>query len=146
MDGLRKAADDRGMSFWRHARLSRNIENSCGGLPLAAVSTTQDIEQSVHEKGFTCYTSHGADPLPAHVGLAVLNTIQNEKLIEAAQRKGGYLRAALEDLMQRHEHIGDVRGLGLLLGIELSRTGKARNRIMNWVLCRQSAVLNSDCR
>lgn len=147
MDGLRKAADDRGMmlifdeaqtAFGRigtktaadHFGVTPDFlatsKTPGGGLPLAAVSTTQDIEQSVHEKGFTCYTSHGADPLPAHVGLAVLNTIQNEKLIETAQRKGAYLRAALEDLMQRHEHIGDVRGLGLLLGIELVKDRQSK--------------------
>ncbi|KGD90011.1 2,2-dialkylglycine decarboxylase [Achromobacter sp. RTa] len=90
-----------------------------GGLPLAAAITTPAIEQDVHEKGFTFYTSHVSDPLPATVGLAVLETIQRERLIERARTQGDYLRRGLLELQQRHEAIGDVRGLGLLLGVEL---------------------------
>ncbi|WP_088157481.1 aspartate aminotransferase family protein [Achromobacter xylosoxidans] len=92
-----------------------------GGLPLAAAVTTPAIEQDVHEKGFTFYTSHVSDPLPATVGLAVLDTIQREGLIERARTQGDYLRRGLQELQQRHEAIGDVRGLGLLLGVELVR-------------------------
>lgn len=90
-----------------------------GGLPLAATITTPAIEQDVHEKGFTFYTSHVSDPLPATVGLAVLEVIQRENLIERARTQGDYLRRGLLELQQRHEAIGDVRGLGLLLGVEL---------------------------
>jgi len=90
-----------------------------GGLPLAATITTPAIEQDVHEKGFTFYTSHVSDPLPATVGLAVLEVIQRENLIERARTQGDYLRSGLLELQQRHEAIGDVRGLGLLLGVEL---------------------------
>ena len=90
-----------------------------GGLPLAATITTPAIEQDVHEKGFTFYTSHVSDPLPATVGLAVLETLQREQLLERARRQGDYLRRGLLELQQRHEAIGDVRGLGLLLGVEL---------------------------
>ena len=84
-----------------------------GGLPLAATITTPAIEQDVHEKGFTFYTSHVSDPLPATVGLAVLEVIQRENLIERARTQGDYLRRGLLELQQRHEAIGDVRGLGL---------------------------------
>lgn len=90
-----------------------------GGLPLAAAITTPAIEQDVHEKGFTFYTSHVSDPLPATVGLAVLETIERERLIERARTQGDYLRRGLLELQQRHDAIGDVRGLGLLLGVEL---------------------------
>ncbi|CAB3655678.1 aspartate aminotransferase family protein [Achromobacter pestifer] len=90
-----------------------------GGLPLAAAVTTPAIEQDIHEKGFTFYTSHVSDPLPATVGLAVLDTIRREGLIERANTQGDYLRRSLLELQQRHEAIGDVRGLGLLLGVEL---------------------------
>ncbi|MGO1120667.1 aspartate aminotransferase family protein [Rhodovibrionaceae bacterium A322] len=147
MEGLRKAADERGMlliydeaqtAFGRigdrfaatHFDVLPDIlatsKTLGGGLPLAAVSTTEEIEQSVHEKGFTYYTSHVADPLPAHVGLAILNTIREEKLIEEARAKGDYLRAGLLDLQQRYEAIGDVRGLGLLLGVELVQDRESR--------------------
>lgn len=90
-----------------------------GGLPLAAVATTPEIEEDIHSKGFTFYTSHVSDPLPATVGLAVLRTIQQENLIEKARTTGAYLRQRLQELQSRYEAIGDVRGEGMLLGVEL---------------------------
>ena len=90
-----------------------------GGLPLAAVSTTAAIENVLHERHFTYYTSHVSDPLLAEVGLAVLDVIEREHLVARAAEMGAYLHACLLDLQQRHDVIGDVRGLGLLLGVEL---------------------------
>lgn len=140
MQALRRAADARGMllifdeaqtAFGRlgcrtgseHFGVTPDIisvsKTLGGGLPLAAAITTPAIEQDVHEKGFTFYTSHVSDPLPATVGLAVLETLQREQLLERARRQGDYLRRGLLELQQRHEAIGDVRGLGLLLGVEL---------------------------
>lgn len=97
-----------------------------GGIPLAATITSDAIERSVHAKGFTYYTSHVADPLPAAVGLAVLETIEREKLIERAVEQGAYLRGRLAELMQRYECIGDVRGEGLLIGVELVKDRESR--------------------
>ena len=140
MEGLRNAADERGMllifdeaqtAFGRIGEkfgasyfgvtpdimsLSKTLG---GGLPLAATVTSDDIEQNIHEKGFTFYTSHVADPLPAQAGLAVLRTIVQDDLIARAREMGDYLSAQLEALQQKHEVIGDVRGAGLLIGVEL---------------------------
>ena len=90
-----------------------------GGLPLAGTITTDEIEQTAHERGFTFYTSHVSDPLPSAVGLAVLQTLKKEKLLLAAQTKGEFLRNLLLELQQKYDVIGDVRGLGMLLGVEL---------------------------
>lgn len=90
-----------------------------GGLPLAAVSTTAAIEENIHAKKFAFYTSHVSDPLAAEVGLAVLAVIERERLVERANTIGAYLRGRFEELAQRYEEIGDIRGLGLLLGVEL---------------------------
>ncbi|MBR8655276.1 aspartate aminotransferase family protein [Achromobacter sp. Marseille-Q0513] len=140
MQALRRAADQRGMllifdeaqtAFGRIGHrtaadffgvtpdimsLSKTMG---GGLPLAATVTTPAIEQDIHQKGFTFYTSHVSDPLPATVGLAVLDTLKRERLMERARTQGAYLRGRLLELQQRHEAIGDVRGEGLLLGVEL---------------------------
>ena len=97
-----------------------------GGIPLAAVITTAEIEQKCHERGFAFYTSHVSDPLPATVGLAVLETIEGEKLLDRAREMGEYLVAALRQLQSRHEEIGDVRGMGLLRGIELVKDRETR--------------------
>ena len=67
-----------------------------------------------------------SDPLPAEVGLAVLRVIAEEHLVERAQTIGAYLRGRLEELQQRYEAIGDVRGEGLLLGVELVKDRESR--------------------
>jgi len=97
-----------------------------GGLPLAATITSDAIEEDVHEKGFTFYTSHVADPLPAAVGLAVLATLEADDLLTAAREKGAYLRSRLDDLQQKYEAIGDIRGEGLLIGVELVKDRESR--------------------
>src|SRR5882757_301987 len=97
-----------------------------GGLPLAAVATTAAIEEVLHDRHFTFYTSHVSDPLGAEVGLAVLKVIAEEQLVARSQQMGAYLRGRLEELQQRYEVIGDVRGLGLLLGVELVRDRASR--------------------
>ena len=89
------------------------------GLPLAAVLTTAELEERAHERGFLFYTTHVSDPLPAAVGLAVLDVLARERLAERARTAGEHLRHGLLELQQRHECIGDVRGQGLLLGVEI---------------------------
>ena len=95
-------------------------------MPLAAVSTTAKIEDAIHAKHFTYYTSHVSDPLTAEVGLAVLRVIAEEHLVARANTMGSYLRGRFEELQQKYEQIGDIRGLGLLLGVELVKDRNSR--------------------
>ena len=97
-----------------------------GGIPLAGVITTDEIEATCHARGFAFYTSHVSDPLPATVGLAVLETIERESLLTRSREMGDYLAACLAALQERHEEIGDVRGMGLLRGIELVKDRESR--------------------
>ncbi len=97
-----------------------------GGLPLAATITSDEIEEKAHEKGFAYYTSHISDPLPALAGLAVLETVEKENLIERAVEMGAHLRSNLESLQQKYEAIGEIRGQGLLMGIDLVRDRESR--------------------
>src|SRR5271169_3441874 len=147
MEALRKAADDRGMllifdeaqtAFGRIGTKTGSeyfgvvpdimtmSKTLGGGLPLAAVSTTAEIEDAIHERHFTYYTSHVSDPLGAEVGLAVLKVIAEEQLVARSREMGAYLRGRFEELQQRYEVIGDVRGAGLLLGVELVRDRASR--------------------
>jgi 2,2-dialkylglycine decarboxylase (pyruvate) len=89
------------------------------GLPLAAVLTTEAIEQEAHDRGYLFYTTHVSDPLPAAVGLAVLGVVVRERLAARAVSAGARLAAGLRELAGAHECIGDVRGRGLLLGVEI---------------------------
>lgn len=70
-------------------------------------------------KGFLHVTSHVSDPLPAAAGLAVLAVIEEERLVDRARERGEYLLGRLRELQGAHEQIGDVRGRGLLVGLEL---------------------------
>jgi 2,2-dialkylglycine decarboxylase (pyruvate) len=90
-----------------------------GGIPLAATITSSAIEADCVAGGFVHVTSHVADPLPAAAGLAVLEVIEEEHLVEQAQQRGRYLLERLRELQARHEQVGDVRGRGLLVGLEL---------------------------
>lgn len=89
------------------------------GLPVAAVVTTADIEQACHDRGFLFYTTHVSDPLAAAVGLTVLDVIEREGLVARAATLGEQLAGRLESLRERYDVVGDVRGRGLLQGIEL---------------------------
>lgn len=101
------------------------------GLPLAAVLTSREIEEKAHAKGFIFLTTHVSDPLPAAIGLTVLDVLERDGLIARARTAGQRLRNGLEALRQRHECIGDVRGRGLLLGLEIvtDRASKTPNPV-----------------
>jgi 2,2-dialkylglycine decarboxylase (pyruvate) len=90
-----------------------------GGLPLAATVVSAETEERIVERGFVHVTSHVSDPLPAAVGLAVLDVVVEERLPERAAAMGTRLRAGLLELADRHPVVGEVRGRGLLLGVEL---------------------------
>lgn len=96
------------------------------GLPVAAVVTTAEIEQVCHERGFLFYTTHVSDPLAASVALTVLDVIEREGLVERAARLGERLSGRLLELRDRYEVVGDVRGRGLLQGIELVKDKVSR--------------------
>ena len=102
-----------------------------GGIPLAATATTAAVEAQAYRAGFFFFTSHLNEPLPAAVGLAVLDVIADEKLVDAARDRGAYLKQGLLALKDRYEIVGDVRGRGLLMGVDFvdrSREQAARRR------------------
>lgn len=90
-----------------------------GGVPLGATITSAEIEQRCVDSNFLHLTTHVSDPMPAAAGLAVLDVLAEEDLVERAQKMGSYLTQRLLELQEVHEHIGDVRARGLLVGIEL---------------------------
>jgi 4-aminobutyrate aminotransferase-like enzyme/Ser/Thr protein kinase RdoA (MazF antagonist) len=88
------------------------------GFPLAAVITTPEIAASF-DNGMEFFSTFGGNPVACAAGLAVLDVLEEERLQENALTVGEYLLNGLRRF--RHELIGDVRGLGLFLGIELVR-------------------------
>lgn len=90
------------------------------GHPLAAVVTTPEIAASF-KTGMEYFNTFGGNPVSCAVGLAVLEVLEEEGLQSKALAIGRSLRAGLEGLMERHRLIGDVRGSGLFVGVELVR-------------------------
>jgi 4-aminobutyrate aminotransferase-like enzyme len=88
------------------------------GHPLGAVVTTPEIADAF-ANGMEYFNTFGGNPVSCAVGLAVLDVIEQEGLQAHALRVGNRLMAGLCDLMPKYPLIGDVRGLGLFVGIEL---------------------------
>ena len=90
------------------------------GHPLAAVITTRAIAEAF-DNGMEFFSTFGGNTVSCAVGLAVLDVLRDERLQEHARSTGDRLLAALHLLADRHALIGDVRGSGLFLGVELVR-------------------------
>ncbi len=88
------------------------------GHPLAAVITTPEVARSF-ANGMEYFNTFGGNPVSCAVGLAVLEVIAEENLQARARHTGQHLLAQLAELEKRHALVGDVRGMGLFLGVEL---------------------------
>jgi 2,2-dialkylglycine decarboxylase (pyruvate) len=93
------------------------------GMALSAVMTNDRVAKLADEKKYFFYTTHVNDPLPAAVGLKVLEIVLRDNLIERAKVAGEKLGDGLLRLKQRYPAIGDVRGRGLLRGLEFTKVG-----------------------
>jgi 2,2-dialkylglycine decarboxylase (pyruvate) len=88
------------------------------GMALSAVMTTEKIAEIARKKEFFFYTTHVNDPLPASVGLKVLEIVIRDRLAQRARVAGERLAAGLLKIKQRYPAVGDVRGRGLMRGLE----------------------------
>jgi 4-aminobutyrate aminotransferase-like enzyme len=88
------------------------------GFPLAAVITTAEIAASF-DNGMEFFSSFGGSTVSCAVGLAVLDVVQEERLQEHAHAVGASLLRRLHDAVGGHPLVGDIRGSGLFLGVEL---------------------------
>ncbi|XP_071493176.1 5-phosphohydroxy-L-lysine phospho-lyase-like [Diadema antillarum] len=89
------------------------------GHPIAAVVTTREIADSLGRGSHQYFNTYGGNPVSCAIGLAILDVIRDEKLQEHATRIGDRLVRRLRELGERFDIIGDVRGWGLFIGIEL---------------------------
>ena len=90
------------------------------GHPMAAIVTTPEIAKAF-ANGMEFFSSFGGNPVSAAVGMAVLDVLEKEQLMAKANVTGDHLMAGLRNLAQHHQLIGDVRGAGLFIGVELVR-------------------------
>ena len=109
------------------------------GFPVAAVITTEAVEERCIAAPLANMSSHSFDPFGAAIASAAIDIIREEGLVENSERMGQYLRTRLEALASRHEMIANVRGLGLMNGVDTLSPEKGRRDPM------YSLALESEC-
>lgn len=92
------------------------------GHPIGAVVCTEEIAESF-SRGVEFFSSFGGNPVTCAIGLAVLDVIEEEQLQQNAKSVGDYYKSLFTQLQSDHPCIGDVRGSGLFLGIEIVKPG-----------------------
>lgn len=93
-----------------------------GGVPIGAVIAQEHVADAF--KPGDHGTTFGGNPLACAAALATLEVIEQEGLLENAQRTGAYFREQLQELQKKHKCITEVRGTGLILGLQLNRPGR----------------------
>lgn len=107
-----------------------------GGLPVSAVCTTAEIAARAVDNGFFATRSHACDPILCAAGVASIDIVLEENLCERAAAIETRVKAAVADMAHRYEFIGDVRGRGVLLGIEMIEDQASREPANE--LCREA--------
>lgn len=95
------------------------------GHPMAAVVCTQEIAESF-ANGMEFFSSFGGNPVSCAIGKAVLEVIESENLQANALQVGNYLSKGLNELSKKHSSIGDVRGSGLFIGVDMVEDALSR--------------------
>ena len=134
--------------FGVEADIVTSAKSLAGGLPLGAVTGTAAIMDSVHSGGLG--GTYGGNPLACRAALAVLEVIEEEHIVARAAELGQRVRKALTGLWTKYEVIGEVRGLGSMLAIELvtDRTSKkpaAEEAKKLTAFCREHGLIILDC-
>jgi 4-aminobutyrate aminotransferase-like enzyme/Ser/Thr protein kinase RdoA (MazF antagonist) len=117
-----------GAAMWSYQRLGIEpdivtIGKPMGnGMPVAALITRRELAQRFSPEG-EFFSTFGGNPVAAAAALAVLEVIEDERLIEHARGVGEYLATKLRELAPRHALIGEVRAIGLAIGVEVVRAG-----------------------
>ncbi|MEM6470318.1 MAG: aspartate aminotransferase family protein [Planctomycetota bacterium] len=119
-----------GKHYWAHQNwdvkpdlitMAKGIGN---GAPLGAVTTTADVAATMTKR--VHFNTYGGNPVSMAAGLATMEVIEAEGIQENALKVGDHLQDGLKALQEKHTLIGDVRGLGLMLGVELVRDRKSK--------------------
>ncbi len=137
---LRKACDERGMLMifdeaqtglgktgkmfgYQHQGVVPDImalsKHFGGGMPVSAVCTSDAVAKAAVSNGYFATRSHATDPMACAAGVASLDVIVDEGLPERAARIEVRMKGAFQDMATRYSMIGDIRGRGVLLGMEL---------------------------
>jgi 4-aminobutyrate aminotransferase/(S)-3-amino-2-methylpropionate transaminase len=134
--------------FGVEADIITSAKSLAGGLPLGAVTGTAKIMDSVHSGGLG--GTYGGNPLACRAALAVLEVIEQEGVLASAAELGRRVRDELMGLSRRYEVIGELRGLGAMLALELvkdrsSKSPAAEEAKKLTAFCREHGLIILDC-
>ncbi|MCQ2396774.1 MAG: aspartate aminotransferase family protein [Lentisphaeria bacterium] len=139
MQGLRKLCDEKGMLLlldevqtgmgrtaklfaYQHYGITPDAISTAkaigNGIPLACFMLKKELA-ALFQPGLTHGSTFGGTPLATAAGLAVMNALQNDGVLENAQKQSLYLRSRLDELKAKHACIKEIRGMGLLIGLQL---------------------------
>ena len=114
-----------GISYWDvEPDVMTFAKGMANGVPIGATIATPEVADSYKPLTFSTF---GGNPVTAAAARAVIDYIEKNQLVQNAKTVGGYLREKLEELKQKYPVIGDVRGLGLMQGLELIYPDKSPN-------------------
>jgi alanine-glyoxylate transaminase/(R)-3-amino-2-methylpropionate-pyruvate transaminase len=139
-----------GQHYWgfQHSGVVPDIVTMAKGIgngaPLAAVTTRREIAEALTVR--THFNTFGGNPVSMAAGIAVMDSIEADGLQQNSLETGGYFKRGLQQLMERHPIIGDVRGMGLMLGVELVQDRTTKEPAKEAALevmerCREHGVL-----
>jgi len=89
------------------------------GYPVSGLVTSKEIESKAIKKGISHISSHQSDPMAGTAVIAVIDTIKKESLLSHVAHKGNYLAEQLNALKKKHKCLGEIRGRGLMIGIDV---------------------------
>ena len=115
-----------------------------GGLPMSAIVGRKEIMESLEAPAHLFTT--GANPVSCEAALATIKMIEDEDLLNASWKKGNYVRKRIDPWIERYQYVGDVRGIGLSIGIDIvsnkiekTRDSEAALKICNY--CFENGVI-----
>lgn len=134
--------------FSVEADIITSAKSLAGGLPLGAVTGTAGIMDAVHPGGLG--GTYGGNPLACRAALAVLEVIEEENILQRSEELGRRVRAELLSLFNKYQAIGEVRGLGAMLAMELVTDRASKKPASDeakklTAFCREHGLIILDC-
>ena len=96
------------------------------GFPVAGLVTRREITEKFNINGIEYFNTYGGNPVSCRASIAVMDVVEKEKLMDNARVVGNYLIEKLKEIAERYEMIGDIRGRGLFMGVEIIQDNKTR--------------------
>lgn len=112
-----------------------------GGVPASGVVVRDGIAAELERRDYYQSSSHTGDPILSAAALANLTIIEEEGLVENAEKMGQILKNGLEEIADKHDIVGDVRGIGLFLGMEIVEDASSRRAASD-----RAVAISSACQ